>query len=260
MVGRLSYNSLSLVPNEPASDCVGGGLNNSTFPNSIQVNFRALWGETSTTSNALNCITNAKVGSDVIQFKRVISSFPTISPSDIDDDKYYLITNSTTGAIFDGGDGVPSNINDAGIWEYQHHIYYIREDVINGELIPILIRGRLDSENDPFSFLPIVDGIEYLRFTYGVDTDGDGVVNVFLDANEMTEAYWDNEIDNRILAITVYILVRELYPDYQYENTNTYQLGSLELSFLDDNGDGDNYHRLLLTSTITLYNAGIDSW
>lgn len=258
MVGSLTHASLLSVPVEPANDCFGDGINNNTFPKSLG-HFRALWGETSTTLNALNCIDNAKIGSDVIQFKRVISTFPTLVPANLDNDRYYLITNSSAGAIFDGDAAIP-NIEHGDIWEYQHHIYYVREDIINNERVPILMRGRLDSDNNPFSFSPIVDGIELLRFTYGVDTDGDGVVNVFLDADEMTNAYWDNEADSRILAVTVYVLVRELYPDFQYENTNTYRLGDLDVNFLDGNGNGDNYHRLLLTSTITLHNAGIDSW
>lgn len=253
MVNPLNYHDLSSVPDELVDDCRGDGLNNNTFPTSIEVNFRTLWGETSTTPNALNCINDAKVGSDVIQLKRVITSDP-ILPAEIDSDKYYLITSNTSGTIFDGSAGVP-NVETGNIWEYQHHIYYIREDVINGENIPVLMQGNLDSDNTPFTFLPIVDGIELLRFTYGVDTDGDGVVDVFLDADDMTSSYWDNESDSRILAVTVYLLVRDLYEDNQYENTNIYRLGDLEV-----NGGGDNYHRLLLTSTITLYNAGIDLW
>ena len=72
----------------------------------------------------------------------------------------------------------------------------------------------------------------------------------------MTLTQWDNGNNNRILAVRIYVLARSILPDNKYTNTNTYNLG--DLSFTPEGGD--NYRRLLFNSTITLYNAGVDSW
>lgn len=255
--GNLAFSSLLNVPAQEAGDCVGDGLNNSSFPQNIG-HFRTLWGETASSSNLLNCITNAKSGSDVIQIKRVISS--SLVEADVANNRYYLITNMNSGEIFAGDASPIPTIDYGNIWEYQHHIYYVREDTINGVSVPILMQGRLINTDTVIDFNPILDGIEMIRFSYGVDTDNDGAVNAFISADEMPESYWDNEFDVRILAVKVYVLVRDLYPDFQYENKNIYTLGDTSVSFINDAGDGDNYHRLLLTSTVTLYNARIDSW
>lgn len=255
--GNLSFSSLVSVPGGNANDCVGEGVNNATFPKPIG-HFRTLWGKTANSKNVSGCITNAKVGSDVIQIKRVITSTTSAAAKDVK--KFYLITNMNFGEIFKGIDDVPA-MEYGDIWEYQHHVYYVREDTIKGRKVPILMKGHLLNTSSFISFEPILDGIEMLRFSYGVDTDGDGVVNAFISAKNMQAKYWDNESDAKILAVTIYVLVRDLYPDSQYENNNVYQLGTDstdEDSFF--NANGDNYHRLLLTSTVTLYNARIDSW
>lgn len=256
LAGNLTYSSLSSVPGGNVNDCIGEGLNNATFPQSVG-HFRTIWGETAGSSDVLNCISNAKVNSDVIQMKRVISS--VISAANKENNKFYLIANMNYGEIFEGVDDVP--VMDYGnIWEYQHHVYYVREDTINGKSLPVLVQGTLKNTADFMDFEPIIDGIEMLRFSYGVDTDGDGVVNAYIPADNMPDNYWDNENGARILAVTMYVLVRDLYPDYQYENKSTYVLAGESVDFMDVSGNGDNYHRLLLTSTITLYNARTDSW
>jgi type IV pilus assembly protein PilW len=106
----------------------------------------------------------------------------------------------------------------------------------------------------------VVEGIEYIRFMYGVDTTNNGVVNAFISADNMANSYWDNESDVRILAVKIFVLARNILPDRNYENLNSYQLGDLNIDFIDGDGEGDNYRRLLFSSTITLYNARVDSW
>jgi type IV pilus assembly protein PilW len=91
-----------------------------------------------------------------------------------------------------------------------------------------------------------------IRFSYGVDTDGDGVVNAFIPADNMPALYWDS---GDILAVKIFVLVRDIYPDYNYENENSYQVGNIVIE-----GNKDNYHRLLMSSTVTLFNARTDTW
>ncbi len=182
------------------------------------------------------------------------------APADFAANRYYLMTNQNAGAIFAGNGAIP-NINQGRSWEYQHHIYYVRNDNQGSNKVPVLVQGQLRNGTlPPIDFSPIIDGIEMIRFMYGVDTDDDGVVNAFIAADNMTEAYWDNESNVKILAVKIYVLVRDILPDNNYENKSTYTLGDLAVNFIDGSGNGDHYRRLLFTSTVAMPNARTDKW
>ena len=234
----------------PGNDCQGDGINNATFPVATG-HFRTLWGETTAAANPMGCFATsaaAKVGSDILQLKRVVST--PVLPADISADNYYLITNISDGELFDGGATIPT-VDNSQIWEYQHHVYYVTEQVQGTISVPVLMQGRLTNS---MTFSPIIDGIELIRFMYGVDTTDDGIVNAFISANNMTEALWNNATNSNILAVKVFVLARSVLPDNKYTNNNTYQLG--DLSFTPN----DNFRRLLFSSTVTLFNARVDSW
>lgn len=234
----------------PTNDCTGEGLNNSSFP-SANGHFRTLWGETAAVGNPMGCFANsapAKVGSDILQLKRVIST-PVLA-GEISADRYYLITNIGDGEIFDGASALP-DVDNSQIWEYQHHVYYVTEQVQGSITVPVLMQGWL---TNAMTFSPIIDGIEMIRFSYGVDTTDDGIVNAFISADNMTQALWNNASDTNILAVKIYVLARSVLPDPNYNNDNTYVLG--DLLFTPD----DNFRRLLFSSTVTLFNARVDSW
>jgi type IV pilus assembly protein PilW len=256
--GTLDRSMLTASPDDaPGNECVGEGLNNGTFPHAVG-HFRTLWGKTVTNSSVMNCIDDAKITSDIIQIKRAISQPLTASTSN----NYYIISNINEAEIFTGTN-IPT-VSNSQVWEYQHHIYYIREEAQGNNTVPSLMQGRLTTN---MVFDPIIDGIEMIRFMYGIDTDapgsaGYGIVDTFLSADErialpadnMTSTQWDNGNNNRILAIRIYVLARSILPDNKYTNTNTYNLGDFPVTF------NDNYRRLLFNSTVTLYNAGVDSW
>ena len=247
--GTLDRSMLNNAPNAPGDECVGEGLNNGTFPKALG-HFRTLWGKTVTNQSLMDCIDDAKLTSDIIQFKRAIS-FPLAASSD---DNYYIVSNLNEAEIFTGAD-IPV-ITNSQVWEYQHHIYYVREEAQGNNTVPVLMQGRLTNQ---LTFSPIIDGIEMIRFEYGVDMQTDpavagyGIVDAYIPANSMTDALWDNAT-SRIISVKVYVLARSIQPDNKYENTNTYQLG--DFTFTAD----DNYRRLLFSSTVTLYNATVDSW
>ena len=145
------------------------------------------------------------------------------------------------------------------MWEYQHHVYYVRQELVGNNSVPVLMQGRLANFNMNFS--PIIDGIERIRFMYGIDTEtnpsqpGYGIVNAFVSATNMTPDLWNNIGGTRILAVKVFVLARGINPDTKYTNTNSYQLGD-DLPFVPN----DNYRRLLFSSTVTLYNTSVEAW
>lgn len=256
--GSIDLASINPVPSAPVGECIGGGINNGTFPLAVG-NFRTLWGETVTSASIMSgCRNDGKVGSDILQLKRVVSTPLVDGAGDpitvAAAGNYYLVSNMNNGTIFASG-AVP-NVENAQVWEYQHHIYYVREETQGSNTVPVLMQGQL---SNTLSFAPIIDGIEMIRFEYGIDTEidptvpGYGIVNAYVPADGMTDALWNNA-SSRIIAVKIYVLARGVQEDKKYKNTNTYQLAGFNYIV------NDNYHRLLFTSTVTLYNANIDSW
>mgnify|MGYP000185682152 CR=1 FL=1 len=250
--GTLVSSNLISVPAAPGNECVGNGVNNSTFPGAVG-NFRTLWGQTVTTSNPMGCFNDAKVNvnpnsrSELIQIKRVIGNSLLVAPAG----DYYFTSNTGKGAIHLGG-AIPL-IDNSRTWQYQHHVYYVREEAMGNEVVPVLMQGRL--ANLSMNFSPIIDGIEVIRFSYGIDTSGDGEVNTFVSTDNMTNALWDNANGlNKILAVKIFVLARSTTPDFKYTNTSSYQMGDTQVVV------NDNYRRLLFTSTVVLPNASTSSW
>ncbi len=237
------------APVAVANDCIGGGVNNASIPSNLGY-FRSLWATLPASQEPMNCITDAKIGSDVIQIKRAQSE-PVLSAEVVASD-YYVKSSMVFSAMFRGSDPEPE-LTGAKIWPYQHLVYYIRDDQIGGESVPVLMQGRLD--NGVMRFDPIVDGIEHLHFEFGIDTDSDGNVNMFIPTESMSDALWDHENDSKIIAVKLYVLARDVYQDRDYSNNNSYQLGNRTLTF-----NGDNYRRLLFSTTINLFNARVEQW
>jgi type IV pilus assembly protein PilW len=268
--GNFDLSSINPVPAAPGNDCNGGGVNNLTFP-LAEGNFRTLWGQTVASADPMGCFDDAKIGSDIVQLKRVSASelikLNADGTADLDANgkeqpaetvpagNYHLVINRSEGTIFTNG-AVPV-VENSRVWQYQHHVYYIREEVQGSNMVPVLMQGQLTTQ---MSFAPVVDGIEMIRFMYGYDADidedapGYGIVDAFIPASSMTNDLWDNAGGGQIIAVKIFVLARNISPDVKYTKNNTYQLGDLPVTF------NDNYRRLLFSSTVTLYNARADVW
>lgn len=250
--GTLNFSTLIAIPNPPAVECTGGGANNGTYPVGVG-HFRTLWGETSTAAGTVNmsCINDAAPNSDVIQLKRVISNDLPALPTPPTNFSYF-VSNSETAALYTVPlAGVAPVISNSRTWQYQHHIYYVQDG------FPVLMQWRLTSQ---MTVQPIIEGIERIYFMYGVSTvtdptqPGYGVVNAYVSASNMAQALWDNN-NSRILAVKIYVLARSILPDLTYTDDKTYKLGDQA-----DYKPNDNFRRLLLSSTVTLFNSEKDSW
>jgi len=250
--GPLNFSSLDAVPVATGVECAGGGTNNGTYPSAVG-HFRTLWGETSTALGvtSMNCINDAAADSDIIQLKRVNSNPIVGAPAN---NFSYFVANADNGAVYTlplVDPAVIPIIKNSRTWQYQHHIYYVRAG------IPVLMQWRLTTQ---MSNQPLVDGIERIYFMYGISTvtdptlPGFGVVNAYVSAGNMTPALWNNT-NSSILAVKIYVLARSILPDNSYENENTYTLGDQA-----PYKPADNFRRLLLSSTVTLYNSEIDTW
>ncbi|MGL4895620.1 MAG: PilW family protein [Shewanella sp.] len=234
----LGTNTTVTVP-ALVDDCVGGGTNNATLPNNAPAHFRRLWGyEQGVSSTVLACLTGVKANTDVLQMKRLLG--PALAaPSG---NQIFVATNASQ-AIFFTGSTTPAMANPRH-WEYQHHVYFIANDAAG---IPILRRKTLTDtgmNNDE----QLVEGIENLRVLYGFDNDGDGTPDAFLPAQQVTDAMWDNQGFQRLVALKVYVLVRSAQADPSYTNESQYRLGDKTITIKD------RFRRKVMSTTIVLEN------
>ena len=167
-----------------------------------------------------------------------------------------LTISDEAGRLFKGSDKADSgnDMNDGGTAppsertsELIARAYYIGPSgqTCNGISVPSLYREQLDSNGRPVAE-EVAYGVDNLQVRYGLDTDGDDSVDIYLDAgtsglNEDTE--WE-----QVIAVRYWLLTRAECPEVGYTNNNTYTMGDVAYA------PNDNFRRQLYQSTIKLRN------
>ena len=263
-VGELSGQSLIIGSNltlqagAVSADCSGDGLNNATFPSvGATATFRMLWGETLTGTSAMGCISDARPGTDVIQVKRLIG-FEDTSAAIINNNRVYMVANSTNGVIFNGNTGLTGTApNNSQYYEYQHRIYFVSNVSRYGASdFPVLVRETLTVSSGSETMLreEIAEGIEDLRILYGIDDDGNGSVDRYATASQVTDDEWDHVDFSRIVSVQVALLMRSIEADSSFirAGTATYSYGGESM-----NSEADGIRRKVISSTIGIRNYQI---
>lgn len=125
----------------------------------------------------------------------------------------------------------------APIYRYLSRIYYLTS---NDELV------RMELGADGYSSSgALVDGVEGLHFSYGLDTDGDAQVDEFNDAP--TPAQWPD-----VIAVRIWLVARNLEATPGYTDTNSYSLGGLTY----EPAAYKNHKRQIYSTTVFLKNVG----
>lgn len=241
MLPTLSNNTTAPAPF--ANDC-NWGLNGGSFPQAALGNFPPIWGRTMVAGGgAIGCVANAVANSDIIQIKRATG--PAVAA--LQNDRFYLESNAIEGVIFPGT-AAAAGLDMGEIWPYLHHVYFVTNEVFDGQTIPVLSRMELRNAGGPqMQQNMLLDGIERIRFFYGVDLNDDTVIDSYLAANNMPAALW--QVDTNVRAVKVVVLARATRPDVNYTNTNSYDLGD-GVAFAPN----DNFRRMLFSTTISLMN------
>jgi len=156
----------------------------------------------------------------------------------------------------------------ARLWRMREQVYYLRSCSVcppdaAPDNIPTLWRAELDpadlsGDGDPIMrHSALVEGIQVLRFDYGIDNDGsplgtglapDGLPDVWKRcdaAAPCVEADWAN-----VTAVKVYVLSRNLEESRDYTDTKTYSMG-LSGTVGPFN---DKYKRHVYSATISIPN------
>jgi type IV pilus assembly protein PilW len=92
---------------------------------------------------------------------------------------------------------------------------------------------------------PVVNGIENIQFQYGIDTDGNGTADRFVNATNVGAANWES-----VVSIKVAILVRSLGDVLEANSVRTYNLLDATVTT-----PSDRYQRAVYTTTIQLRNV-----
>jgi len=250
-----------------ADDCSEGD-NNGSFPSltsSTSSNFRTIYAKTTTRKDNLNCIKDGIIPAndketDILQLKFLQGDpqYDAVAGTNTTSDKINYFIAEQEQARFVTSKYIPTNIN-ATIWPYSHHVYYIKEEeyLVNNQKIKVpalrrkrLVNGKMTSET-------IMEGVENMRFLFGLDTNSDSRVDTYKSPSTITAAEWENR--RGILTVQVFLLIRALQPDSGIKLKNQkYTLGEgagkRELNF------NDNYRRTVFTITIRLSNVGGNLW
>jgi type IV pilus assembly protein PilW len=227
------------------NDCIGAGLNNSTFPLNVPAHFRRLWGyEKIASGPALSCGSSftPQDNTDVIQIKRLVG--PSVLAANRQATRYYAAVTSNAINFFDGNGAVPNMLNSR-LWEYQHHVYFIKND----GSIPVLRRKTLTITNGMNNEDQLVEGIENIRILYGFDNNGDSSPDRFIPASAVSTFMWDNQGFQRLVALKLFVMVRTSQEDKSYYNKIIYKLGDKTIGPLND-----HYRRKVMSTTVVLEN------
>ena len=165
-----------------------------------------------------------------------------------DPSRLYIRTAPLQGSIVQGNPfGNAQNLVTSSVFSDHAlvaHVYYVA-DPISTECgdVPVFARKTLDINGYPLKE-SLVNGVEQLQFQYGVDTDADGSVNRYLNANEVTAG----NLWNQVRAVRFWVLVRANCQESGYTDTTSYLLG--DFTYAPD----DHYRRGLYSSTVALRN------
>ncbi len=187
------------------------------------------------------CIPAAKykVGTDILVIRHVNTQVTTTPAANT----IYMLTQLDRADFFTGT-GVPAGTNPSSIHEVNIHVYYIRPyATVAGDGIPTLVRSTLIS-GPTMVEQPLVEGIENMQVSYGIDTTtpGDYVVDRYVTANNVTN--WA-----QVTSVRIEFLVRTPSIEGTYTNNSSYTLGDITIPAAND-----RFRRGLFSTTIMLRN------
>ena len=128
----------------------------------------------------------------------------------------------------------------AKIIKFKSSTYFIATRTLDG--VPVLMR---QDNTDPA--VELIEGVEDLQIRYGVDTDSDGVPNIYLkagDAGLSTATDW-----TKVRAVRIGLLMRTLIGKEEYTNSETYLVLDKSIT-----APGDRHHRRVFNFTLQLRN------
>lgn len=247
--GRSEPQSASMLtlPELPAGDCVEAALDSGSFPQPAQ-SFVTLYARTVGAGRQLNCIPSAISDTELLQVKRLLGVKTAIA--DMRQNRFYLESGWQHSRFVDSNS--PGLTAEYDYFPYQHLIFYLQHQRVDGEQMPVLMRKRLTRNQAGRAVIStdsVLDGVERLHFEFGIDSDADGQLNYQLTTEQMSALHWQQN-NSRIISLRYHVLLRARRPDPHYINQQRYSMGQQQFV-----APGDHYRRLLLSSTVFFQNV-----
>ena len=167
----------------------------------------------------------------------------TTGAANLENGTVYLRTNGTSASFIN--DAAPANPPALGEsdWAYIPRVYFVRDYYETvGDGVPALCRMEIVGLGLTNTQC-IAEGVEDLHVQFGIDTDSDGVANVY--TAQPTLAQMEAAVSARL-----YLLVRTVEADPIYTNGNTYNLGDVAIAPFND-----QFYRVVYSTTIALRNT-----
>jgi type IV pilus assembly protein PilW len=245
-------------PTSPSPDCYEGS-NNFSFPQlGAGGAFKVLFAKEAESQKELNCINDSISGSDILQVKHVVGNEVTENTSA---KKTYFVATPQTASFRIGTGSKIIPPTNGSVWEYSHNVYFVakQEYTLNGKKVDLPTLKRMRLVDNKMTSETIMEGVENIRFIFGLDNDGDARVDLYKPASHMHNSDWDQQ-GATVTSVQIFLLVRTLEPSSANPpGSQTFILGGEDehkrtLTF------NDGYRRKLLTSTVRLANVGNDKW
>ncbi len=233
----------------PAPDCREDDLDSGSFPVSGQP-FVSLYAKVAAPGRQLNCLTSLAPDSEVLQLKRAVGL--AVSAAELRPNRFYIAPHWQQSRFIDQDSaGLEA---DRVFYPYQHLVFYVQQQRVDGQYIPVLMRKRLVrsvSGSARIATDSVIDGVERLHFEFGIDANQDGRLNYMLPTGMMNNEHWQQQ-HGRIVSIRFYILLRSTLADPHYLNQQSYQMGASRFEAPDD-----HYRRLLLAGSVYFTNNAV---
>ncbi|MHB8668789.1 MAG: PilW family protein [Burkholderiales bacterium] len=198
------------------------------------------------------CLSDVRTGSDILVIRRVSTCVagPTTDPgcdAVVSGDPYFQASSCYQATELAINTGSPTDYQAYFVLDtnmtsmtkhaidcttiapyrrYLTHIYFVANNDNPGDGIPTLKRAELGPTG--FTIVPLVEGIETVQFEYGVDTNGDGVIDGYTaDPNSYNACAGAACVSNWLhtYAVTINLLARNIDQSPGYTDTKTYTLG-----------------------------------
>lgn len=235
------------LPDRPAPDCVKETLDSGSFPQ-VSIPFVTLYAEAATAGRQLSCLTNLLPDTEILQLKRLIGA-PTLT-SELRQNRFYLETDWQHSRFVTNDS---PELNEQHLYfPYQHLVFYLQQQRVDGQMLPVLMRKRLTRNQAGRAVIStdsVLDGVERMHFEFGVDTDADGQVNYVAATEQIPVDIWQQS-NSKIISLTYHLLLRSRQPDPHFVNQQQYRMGQHQFE-----APGDHYRRMLVSSSIYFPNV-----
>ncbi len=188
-------------------------------------------------------------GTDIIEIRYADANLPAALTSG----QTYVRSNFINGRIFIGETVPKLRSNDSGAGDpttnnhrLKAYAYYVSDHTDSaGDGIPSLRRVALVS-GPTVQNQTVISGVADLQVQYGVDSDGDLIIDRYVNADDLDETDWVN-----VYSAKIWLLMRSDKAQTGIDTTKSFRLAGKDA--VDYGGDG-GYRYFLVSSVVNLRN------